>query len=269
MLEEAQRAFETYRFDLLASVVYEFIWHEFCDWYVELTKPVLWDDDAKAKAGAQQTLLTVLETLLKAVHPIMPYITEELWQEVGKQTGQPRKTIMLEIYPEASDFNSDPESEAAVEWLKGVIEGVRNIRGEANIKPSQEIGLMFQGGGDADKALAELNAPLLTRLAKLSSVSWLQADEEPPPHALQLVNELRVMVPLAGLIDVAEERARLNKEIGKREQDLKRLNGKLGNEKFVANAPDDVVAKEKQKAADHTAALETLNAQLAQLDELG
>jgi len=269
MLEEAERAFETYRFDLLAAAIYEFVWHEFCDWYLELTKPVLWDDDALAKAGAQQTLLTVLETLLKAVHPIMPYITEELWHEVGKQTGQSRQTIMLEIYPQASDFEYDAESEAAVEWLKGVIEGVRNIRGEANIKPNQEIGLVFQGGAESDKQLAELNAPLLTRLAKLSSISWLEVREEPPPHALQLVNELRVMVPLAGLIDVAEERVRLTKAIGKREQDLKRLNGKLNNEKFVANAPDDVVAKEKQKAADHATALETLNAQLAQLDELG
>ena len=268
MLEESERAFDTYRFDLLASVVYEFVWHEFCDWYVELTKPVLWDDDAPAKAAAQQTLLRVLETLLKAVHPIMPYITEELWQEVGKQTGQTRKTLMLEIYPQASDFTNDPESEAAVEWLKGVIEGVRNIRGEANIKPKQEIALVFQGGADSDKQLAEVNAALLKRLAKLSSISWLTADEEPPPHALQLVNNLRVMVPLAGLIDVAEERARLTKEIGKREQDLTRLNGKLSNEKFVANAPDDVVAKEKQKATEHTAALATLNAQLTQLDEL-
>ena len=127
---------------------------------------------------------------------------------------------------------------------------------------------MFQGGADSDKQLAEVNAALLKRLAKLSSISWLTADEEPPPHALQLVNNLRVMVPLAGLIDVAEERARLTKEIGKREQDLKRLNGKLSNEKFVANAPDDVVAKEKQKATEHTAALATLNAQLTQLDEL-
>ncbi len=271
MLEAAEQAFATYRFDLLATAVYEFIWHEFCDWYLELTKPVLWDDDPKAaatKAGAQQTLLHVLETLLKAIHPIMPYITEELWQEVGKQTGQKRTTLMLEMYPQASEFTKDAEAEAAVEWLKGVIEGVRNIRGEANIKPGKEISLLFQGGNTSDRTLAETNAALLKRLAKLSDISWLETNDDAPPHALQLVNDLRVMVPLAGLIDVAEERARLTKEIGKREQDLKRLNGKLGNEKFVANAPPEVVEKEKQKAEDHTAALSTLNAQLKQLDEL-
>ena len=128
--------------------------------------------------------------------------------------------------------------------------------------------MLFQGGNTSDRTLAETNAALLKRLAKLSDISWLETNDDAPPHALQLVNDLRVMVPLAGLIDVAEERARLTKEIGKREQDLKRLNGKLGNEKFVANAPPEVVEKEKQKAEDHTAALSTLNAQLKQLDEL-
>ncbi len=269
MLTQAEEAFATYRFDILANVLYEFIWHEFCDWYVELTKPVLWDDDnPKAKAAAQQTLLSVLETILRATHPIMPYITEAIWLESGQQIGRERDSIMLESYPEAANYTADPEAEAAIEWLKGVIEGVRNIRGEANIKPKQEIALVFQGGTVQDRQLADLNAALLTRLTKLSSITWLEVNDEAPPHALQLVDTLRVMVPLAGLIDVAEERARLTKEIGKREQDLKRLNGKLGNAKFVANAPDDVVEKEKQKAADHAAAIETLNAQMKQLDEL-
>jgi len=269
MLDEAHEAFATYRFDLLANVLYEFIWHEFCDWYVELTKPVLWDDDnPKAKAGAQQTLLQVLETILRATHPVMPFITEAIWQETGTQTGRSRETIMLTRYPEAADYPADSEAEAAVEWLKGVIEGVRNIRGEANVKPKQEIDLLLQGGSADDRKLAKLNKPLLTRLAKLSSLSWLADDEEAPPHALQLVDNIRVMVPLAGLIDVPQERARLSKEINKREQDLKRLSGKLSNEKFVANAPPEVVAKEQQKATEHEAAIATLTSQLQQLDDL-
>ncbi len=269
MLTEAEEAFATYRFDILANVLYEFIWHEFCDWYVELAKPILWDDDnPTAKAGAQQTLLKVLETILRATHPVMPFITEEIWLATGNQIGRERETLMLARYPEASDYPADPEAESAVEWLKGVIEGVRNIRGEANIKPKQEIDLVLQGGSDEDRKLAELNRPLLTRLAKLSGLTWLADDEEAPPHALQLVDTLRVMVPLAGLIDVAEERARLTKEIGKREQDLRRLNGKLGNAKFVANAPPEVVAKEQQKAADHEAAIATLSSQMQQLDNL-
>ena len=270
MLVDVELAFDTYRFDMLANVLYEFIWHEFCDWYIELAKPVLWDTDSnpQARAGAQQTLLKVLDLIVQAAHPVMPYITEALWLQTGEHIGEPRTTLMLEPYPQARDFKSDPDAEAAVAWLKGVIVGVRNIRGEANIKPSQEIALLFQGGTPADERLAQNNGALLTRLAKLSSLSWIAADDQPPPHALALVGELRVMVPLAGLIDVAEERARLNKEIDKREQDLKRINGKLSNDKFVSNAPSDVVDKERQKAADHTAAIKTLREQLANLDAL-
>ena len=251
--------------------MYEFIWHEFCDWYVELTKPVLWDDDATAKAAAQQTLLEVLDALLRATHPVMPYITESIWLNVGAQIGRAvdaNPTIMQQSYPEPTDYPQDSEAEAAIDWLKGVIVGLRNIRGEANIKPSQEIPLVLQGGSAEDRTLAKITGPLLNRMAKLSSIEWLEPGAEPPPHALQLVNELRVMVPLAGLIDVAEESARLTKEIGKREDDLKRLNGKLGNDKFVANAPAEVVEKERQKAAEHTTAIATLTAQLKQLEEL-
>jgi len=270
MLVDVELAFDTYRFDMLANVLYEFIWHEFCDWYIELAKPVLWDTDSnpQARAGAQQTLLKVLDLIVQAAHPVMPYITEALWLQTGEHIGEPRTTLMLEPYPQAQDFKSDPDAEAAVDWLKGVIVGVRNIRGEANIKPSQEMDLLFQGGTPDDERLAQDNGALLTRLAKLSSLNWLAADDQPPPHALALVGELRVMVPLAGLIDVAEERARLNKEIDKREQDLKRINGKLGNDKFVSNAPSEVVEKERQKAADHTAAIKTLREQLNNLDDL-
>ena len=270
MLQDVELAFETYRFDMLANVLYEFIWHEFCDWYIELLKPVLWDTDGdqKARAGAQQTLLSVLDLINKAAHPIMPYITAALWQQTGEHLGEKRPTLMLEAYPRHQDFASDPDAEAAVDWLKGVIEGVRNIRGEANIKPGQEIALLLQGGTEQDQVLADSNGALLSRLAKLSSVGWLPAGDQPPPHALALVGELRVMVPLAGLIDVGEESARLNKEIDKREQDLKRIQGKLSNEKFVSKAPDEVVEKERQKASDHTAAIATLKEQLASLEAL-
>lgn len=271
MLQDVDLAFNTYRFDMLANVLYDFIWHEFCDWYIELQKPVLWDTDGdqQFRAGAQQTLLTVLDLITRATHPVMPYITEALWLQTGEHIGESRPTLMLEAYPQAADYEADPEAEAAVDWLKGVIEAVRNIRGEANIKPGQELDLLFQGGTAQDKQLTDSTGALLTRLAKLSSLNWLNPEEEPPPHALALVGDLRVMVPLAGFIDVAEETARLNKEIAKREQDLKRLTGKLSNEKFVSNAPSEVVDKERQKATDHTAALETLNAQLEQLKKLG
>ncbi len=271
MLSDAGRAIETYRFDLYANLVYDFVWHEYCDWYVELTKPVLWDDalsDAERR-GTRQTLLTTLECLLRAAHPIMPFITEAIWREVAPLLGNTGPTIMVQPFPEPGDYDPDPDADAAVEWLKGVIVGLRNIRGEAGIKPGQAIDVLFQQGTAGDKALAAANDSLLKRLAKVTDIQWLDPGDEPPPNALALVGELKVMVPLAGLIDVAAERARLRKEVDRQSAELKRIDGKLANGNFVAKAPAEVVEKERQKAADVRAALAVLEEQLRSLDTLG
>ncbi len=269
-LETSERAINTYRFDLYANAVYEFVWHEYCDWYLELTKPLLWDEQADPSLlrGTRYTLLSVLDTLLRAAHPIMPFITETIWREVAPRLGNTNPTIMLQPFPEPADLPSDPDAEAAVEWLKGVIVGIRNIRGEAGIKPAQEISILLQGGSDADRALAQVAESLLKRLAKVDRIDWLADGAEPPPNALALVGELRVMVPLAGLIDVAAERARLAKEVEKKSQELNRIEAKLANENFVAKAPQAVVEKERAKAGDARAALATLEQQLASLDDL-
>jgi valyl-tRNA synthetase len=269
-LETSERAINTYRFDLYANAVYEFVWHEYCDWYLELTKPLLWDEQADPSLlrGTRYTLLSVLDTLLRATHPIMPFITETIWREVAPRLGNTNPTIMLQPFPEPADLPSDPDAEAAVEWLKGVIVGIRNIRGEAGIKPAQEISILLQGGSDADRALAQVAESLLKRLAKVDRIDWLADGAEPPPNALALVGELRVMVPLAGLIDVAAERARLAKEVEKKSQELNRIEAKLANENFVAKAPQAVVEKERAKAGDARAALATLEQQLASLDDL-
>ena len=215
MLEDAERAIATYRFDMYANTIYEFAWHEYCDWYLELTKPLLWDKSASSAElrGTRRTLLGTLECLLRAAHPIMPFITEQIWREVAPLLGNHGATIMHQPFPEQADYREDPEADAAIEWLKGVIEGLRNIRGEANIKPSQEITVLLQGGGDSDRQLSETCSTLLKRLAKVTAIDWLEPEQAPPPNALALVGELRVMVPLAGLIDVAAERARLQKEV--------------------------------------------------------
>ena len=270
LLREVELAFSTYRFDMLANALYECIWHEFCDWYLELVKPVLWDKSGNpaARTGAQRTLLEVLDVLLHAAHPVMPYITEAIWLEVGKATGASRTTLMLQPFPRPDSFPADADAEAAVSWLKGVIEGLRNIRGEAGIKPGREIPLLLQGGSASDQTLAGDNGALLMRLAKLERIDWLAPDADAPPHALQLVGDLRVMVPLAGLIDVDEERARLGKDLERRQKDLARIETKLGNEKFVGNAPAEVVEKERRKAAEQRSAIELLESQLKQLDEL-
>jgi valyl-tRNA synthetase len=270
LLESSERAIHTYRFDLYANAVYEFAWHEYCDWYLELTKPLLWDESADPRVlrGTRHTLLAVLEMLLRAAHPIIPFITETIWREVAPLLGNSNPTIMLQPFPEAGDLRSDPEADAAIDWLKGVIIGIRNIRGEAGIKPSRDIRVIFQGGGDQDRELGASTATLLKRLARVDRIEWLADDVEAPPNALALVGELKVMVPLAGLIDVAAERARLGKEVEKKAQELERIQRKLGNESFVAKAPEAVVAKERAKLADVAAALATLKTQLGSLHDL-
>jgi len=270
MLEDAERAINTYRFDLYASVIYEFVWHEYCDWYLELTKSTLWDEDGSEAElrGTRMTLLKVLESLLRAAHPIIPFITESIWREVAPQLGNSGTTIMLQPFPEAADFTPDGDADAAIEWLKGVIVGIRNIRGEANIKPSREIELLLQNGGVADKSLSETTAPLLKRLARITDIRWLETSDTPPPNALALVGDLKVMVPLAGLIDLDGEKVRLKKEIDRVEMDLGRIEKKLGNENFVSKAPEEVVEKERKKADDARAALTVLSDQLNSLDAL-
>jgi len=277
LLESTEQALASYRFDLYASQVYEFVWHEYCDWYLELTKPLFWDEQtAPAQLrGTRHTLLRVLDVLLRAAHPIMPFITDAIWREVASVAGtlpgaltEADATIMTQPFPRPDELSADPDADRAITWLKGMITGVRNIRGESGIKPGQTVSLLLQGGGDDDRQLAEATGPLFRRLAKIDEVRWLAPEEEPPLNALALVGDLKVMVPLAGLIDVAAERARLEKESGRKRQELDRIRSKLGNEKFVAKAPAEVVEKERLKAADAEAALATLEAQLAALKDL-
>lgn len=267
MLDAVDLAVTTYRFDLYANAVYEFIWHEYCDWYLEFAKPLLWDDslsDAR-KRGVRLTLLEVLDIALRAAHPIMPFITEALWRELGKRLHFTDRSISLQSFPTSRDLVLDTEADASVQWLKQVIEAIRTVRGESNIKPSQELSLLLRGG-DAN-APARLNATrnLLQRLAKVGDIGWVGDGDSIPVHALQVVGDLSVMVPLAGVIDLDAERARLAKEIAKLDGELKKINGKLSNDKFVSKAPAEVVDKERAKAADYQQKLDTLSSQAAEL----
>ena len=271
MIHDARFALDTYRFDIYANTVYEFVWHEYCDWYLELSKPLLWNKDADpaARVAAQRTLLQVLEVLLRTAHPVMPFITETLWQQVAGRLGLIHDgqdaSIMLQAFPESTDMPTNDAAEAQTEWLKAVITGIRTIRGEANIKPSQEIPLLLQGGEAKDRDNATQAENMLARLANVTSIEWLSDDAEPPLNALSLVGELKVMVPLAGLIDLEAERARIGKEVGKAQQELEKIEKKLGNESFVAKAPEAVVAKERNRAAELKGTLETLEGQLQAL----
>ena len=270
LIENCRLALDTYRFDLCANAIYEFIWHEYCDWYLELSKSVLWNDDLsdQHKTATRRTLLEVLELLLRISHPIMPFITETLWLQVAPRLGMGGDSVMLQSYPEQTQLARDDVAQQQIEWLKSLITALRNIRGEASIKPSLGIRILLQDGNDQDHAQAANAAEMLKRLANVTTIEWLERDQEPPPNALALVGDLRVMVPLAGLIDVDAERARLAKEVARCEADLGRITGKLSNDSFVSKAPAEVVEKERQRAQELQGTLSTLAEQMQQLDEL-
>ncbi|WP_067215205.1 valine--tRNA ligase [Marinomonas gallaica] len=268
--EAVNKAYDTHRFDLAAQAIYEFMWHEYCDWYLELSKPVLWDENSTPAqlAGTRRTLVRVLEAFMRLAHPMMPFITEEIWQRIAPLAGQTGETVMTQAYPETDEAKKNAEAEADVEWLKGVIEGVRNIRGEMNIAPSKPLEVFFRNGSEQDKVRMEANLAFLQKLAKIESVTWLEAGAEAPMSATALVGEMEVLVPMAGLIDKEAELARLQKEIDKASKDLQRIEGKLGNESFVAKAPEAVVEKEKAKCEDLKLVVARLEEQKASIESL-
>jgi valyl-tRNA synthetase len=287
-LAQVNQALTDYRFDFAAAALYEFTWYEFCDWYLELTKPVLQGESTTEaqKRGTRRTLVTTLEALLRALHPLVPFITEEIWQrvtpmtapleaaalsgeELGRATTSTPDSIMLARYPANTDFAADAEAESEVAWLKQVILAVRQIRGEMDIAPSRKIPLLLQNAGARDAALAAKHGAWLTRLAGLESVRELAGDESAPESATAIVGELTLLVPMAGLIDPKAEADRLTKRIAKNESDLGKLRGKLGNENFVRNAPPDVVAADRARMAELEAQNASLAAQLERVRRMG
>ncbi|WP_134016265.1 valine--tRNA ligase [Modicisalibacter xianhensis] len=253
---QVSKALEEYRFDHASQALYEFVWNEYCDWYLELSKPVLWDDNASpvAKRGTRRTLVRVLEAILRLAHPMIPYITEEIWQRVaplaGKARGDGSASIMNQPWPQPESGKIDEQAERDIEWLKGVIVAVRNVRAEMNIAPGKPLDVLLTKGSDADRQRLEKNRPFLAKLAKLSSAEWLTDPAEAPLSATQLVGEMEVLVPMADLIDKDAELARLAKELDKQDKFIAGIERKLGNDGFVAKAPAEVVEKERAKLAD-------------------
>jgi valyl-tRNA synthetase len=259
-----------YRFDHAAEALYHFIWSEYCDWYLELSKPVLWDDNATQAQlrGTRGTLVRVLEAVLRLAHPIMPYITEEIWQKLKGLAGVEGDSIMLQPYPIADDGKIDETAETDLNWVRGIIDGVRNIRGEMNISPGKPIPVLLKQGDAADQQRLNTNSQFLIKLAKLESITWLEEGFEAPLSATALVGGLEVLVPMAGLIDKDAELGRLNKELGKLQGEIKRLGGKLGNAKFVDKAPAEVIEKERAKLKDAETAASTLQQQVAKIEAI-
>ncbi|MBT8092155.1 MAG: valine--tRNA ligase [Gammaproteobacteria bacterium] len=268
-IADVHQQFAAYRLDLAAKAMYEFTWYEFCDWYLELSKPVLQSEQASAalKRGTRQTLVTVLETLLRLLHPLMPFITEEIWQQAAPRAGIEGDSIMLQPYPQAGG-KVDTAAVDDIEWVKRFILGIRQIRGEMDISPGKALPVMLQHADADDQRRVNEHALLLQRVGRVESVTLLSDGEQPPAAATALLDDLRLLVPMKGLIDVAAERARLDKQVGKVKADLAKSEGKLGNEKFVNNAPAAVVSQEQERVAEFRKRLSQLAEQLEKLDQL-
>ncbi len=261
-------AINSYRFDLAAQAIYEFTWNEYCDWYLELAKISLQSEDLTLQRGTRQTLLRVLETVLRLAHPIMPFITEEIWQRVGPLAGVTAATIMLQPYPESDRAAINTDAETQVQWAMDFILGIRRIRGEMNIAPGKPLNVLLQNGSAADQAYLKEGESYLLKLGRLESITWLNTDDNTPESAIALVGDMKILIPMAGLIDKDAELARLEKEIQRIEKELPRIEGKLGNAAFVDKAPPEVIDKEREKLAGLQSSLKNLNEQFAKIKAL-
>lgn len=259
---------ENYRLDMAANTLYEFIWNQFCDWYLELTKPVLWKGTEAQQMATRYTLITVLEKTLRLAHPVIPYITESIWQSVKPLAGVEGETIMNQALPQFEEDKFDEEAIADIEWVKTFISSIRNLRAEYDIAPSKPLEVMLKAADDTDvKRLAD-NLTVILSLAKLESVKVLAENETTPACATALVAKSELMIPMAGLIDKDAELARLEAEVKRIQGEIKRIGGKLSNQGFVAKAPEVVVAKEREKLNAYQETLIKLEEQKATIAAL-
>ncbi|TBR09221.1 MAG: valine--tRNA ligase [Rugosibacter sp.] len=259
---DAARHFADYRFDLLAKTAYEFIWDEYCDWYLELAKVQLQNGNEAQQRGTRRTLIRVLEAVLRVVHPLIPFITEELWQKVapiaGKATGDGSESIMLQAYPQANKIAIDPAAEAWIATLKNMVNACRSLRGEMNLSPAQKVPLV----GAGETATLQAYAPYLAALAKLSEVTVAETlpDTDAP---VQIVGDFRLMLKIE--VDVAAEKERIGKELARIEGEIIKAENKLQTASFVERAPANVVAQERERLAGFVALRDKLSAQISRL----
>ncbi len=269
-IESVHQHFATYRLDLAAQTTHEFTWHEFCDWYLELSKPVLQSEQSSdaEKRGTRNTLIEVLETLLRLLHPLIPFITEEIWRELAPRAKIDGETIMLQAFPQSMEAWQDNAAESEMNWVMQFILGIRQIRGEMDISPRKPLPVLLQNASDNDRDLAVRHEELLAKVGRTESVRLLSADQQPPPSATALLGEMRVLVPLEGIIDIEAERARLTKKQTGLRTDLGKSRSKLDKPDFVNNAPAEVVTKEKERARELEGKISKLQEQLEKLENL-
>jgi valyl-tRNA synthetase len=273
-LKEFETAFAEYRFDIAAQVVYEFTWNQFCDWYLELTKPILNSSDSSdaQKRGTRHTLVNVLESILRILHPIMPFITEEIWQRVvplcRTLPSDQNHSIMTQAFPIQDDSLIDKQVIDDIEWMKSFVLGIRNIRGEMDIPPSKPLAVLLRNANAKDWQRLQNTQAFLGTIARLESINLLEADEEAPASATAFVGEMEILIPMAGLIDKEAELARIARALDKVQKDFERTQGKLSNEKFVSNAPAEVIEKEQAKLTDFSMQIAKLKEQKLAIEAL-
>jgi valyl-tRNA synthetase len=270
MLERIETGFAEYRLDNVANALYEFTWHEFCDWYVELSKAVLQSEaaSAAAKRGTRFTLIDVLENLLRALHPLAPFISEEIWQRVRVSAKVSGDTIMLAAFPNSAGVPIDAQAESEMRWVMDFVLGVRQIRGEMDIAPSRKLPVLLQNAGAKDLQYLERNLHYLMRLGGIETPKLLAGSQAAPISAVSLLGNLEILVPMAGLIDPEAELERLARRRRKAETDLQKLAAKLANGQFASNAPADIVAKDQQRLEELRTEIAQLSAQTARVTKL-
>lgn len=262
---EVRAALDSYRFNDAASALYQFVWHEFCDWYLEWIKPDLFSKDEIVRDQARGVLLLVLETILKLIHPITPFVTEEIWSVLPGA----RKTLMVNAYPEVNESWLSSEAEGQVELLMGIITGIRNIRAEADVHPSMQIEAFILCSTPAQVTFLQLFAATIADMTRLSSLVVSEGGGKPADAATYLFKDMEIYVPLKGLVDVEKETAKLAKERQKVEAKLAQVNAKLVSEKFLHNAPADVVMKEREKKEELEATLGKISEAEQRLNNIG
>jgi len=266
MIGEVREHVDAYRLDLAAQRLYEFVWNEYCDWYLELSKPVLQKGSEEEQAATRHTLLYVLESSLRTLHPFMPFITEDIWQRLKAPLGIEGESIMLQAFPEAGAIDQQAEDDIA--WLQRVLQGIRNVRAELNVSPGKMLDVAYQAGSASDQDRQDRFATLLQSLGRINTGKWLDDEADTSAYSVALVNDLKVLVSLKGLVDIEDEIGRLSKLLRRELADLKRSEGKLGNKRFVDNAPQAVVEQEKERLTAHKTKVAGFEAQIGKLEKL-
>ena len=268
-IAKAREAVESHRFNEFAHHLYQFTWHEFCDWYIEMSKLALNSGDENERRKTESVLAAVLENILLLLHPIMPFVTEEIWHALNEKLGRkdPKATIMLQPYPRFAEHDIRPEIEDRVGYLMEITRAVRNLRAEMNCPPSKEVNVTVFGG-EGDLALLREQQRYLRALARVGAIEYRSDGERPKGAATAVIGETEVYIPLGDMINLDEEKSRLTRELGRVEEELTRVRKKLGNSDFIAKAKEEVVRREKEKAAEFEEKIRTLNQSLGRIGEI-